>query len=82
MNFQAAGAPRLGVGEMNKLPQTLGVILFLASVISLAAYAAKLSPAQIAQSTGPATVVIKAKLAGGNVSTGSGFVVDPSGVDS
>jgi len=80
MNFQAAGAPRLGVGEMNKLPQTLGVILFLASVISLAAYAAKLSPAQIAQSTGPATVVIKAKLAGGNVSTGSGFVADPSGV--
>ncbi len=56
------------------------LLLVLIWLVPWHVHAAKMSAAQIADKIGRATVIVKTKDSGGSVSSGSGFVVDPSGV--
>ncbi len=56
------------------------LLLLLIWLVPWHVHAAKMSAAQIADKIGRATVIVKTKDSGGSVSSGSGFVVDPSGV--
>jgi S1-C subfamily serine protease len=70
----------LEAAAMNRSLGSLIAVLLLFLLMGLNVQAANLSPAEIIASSGPGTVVIKVQTTSGSVSTGSGFMVNPSGV--